>query len=477
MKLQFGAALALSWAASLASADSSPSVLTIPIQKTYTGADSAPSVLKMYAAASQAALTRWSNSYSASRSFAATDSISPNALVDLGDSAYLGPVAIGTPAQLFFVDFDTGSNRLWVRGSQCRACIYPGGSPAYNPLLSSTAQVTNMGEGQLYGLGSENGTLVYDNVQFGGYTSTAQIFSDVFQVDQTFQQQIQGGMDGIAGLAFNERATTSSANYIYETVVQGLIRRGAIKSPMFAMWLNGSSSGNVQYPGGEFTLGGYNTQRFQGSITWLPIDYIPGTTSRYFWAHNLTSIKVGSTSINTNQVGILDTGTSLLVIDQASFTNVIQPGLGINITTQVFQGQSLFVVNCQDVKPTLPDIVIYLQGNPFPVSYQQYIAYDPVNKICILALQVAADLPGWILGDIFLRQYYSIFDHGSARSGLAPVAGNSLPIQPPGLPTTPIQPNSNNGNNKDPNSKSGALGSQASLGGALLGAVVAAFFL
>jgi hypothetical protein len=40
---------------------------------------------------------------------------------------------------------------------------------------------------------------------------------------------------------------------------------------------------------------------------------------------------------------------------------------------------------------------------------------------CLLGVMAMADLPfeGFILGDVFIRQYYTIFDYGGSRVGFA----------------------------------------------------------
>lgn len=80
-------------------------------------------------------------SNSSSTGFALPPGIAKRGGVSLTDveegTEWTGEITIGTPAQKFVVDFDTGSSDLWVAGSSCSQC---GSHATYNPSKSSTSQ-------------------------------------------------------------------------------------------------------------------------------------------------------------------------------------------------------------------------------------------------------------------------------------------------------------------------------------------------
>uniref|UniRef100_A0A8D0VAW4 Peptidase A1 domain-containing protein n=1 Tax=Sus scrofa TaxID=9823 RepID=A0A8D0VAW4_PIG len=107
---------------------------------------------------------------------------------------------------------------------------------------------------------------------------------------------------------------------------------------------------------------------------------------------------------------IMDTGTTLL--------------LGPSKEDQVSQPLSLFVqqyvVPC-NARNVLPDIVFTINNVDYPVPVR---AYDASNNLCYSGfndiMDTLSESEFWILGDVFLRVYFTVFDRGQNRIGLAP---------------------------------------------------------
>jgi hypothetical protein len=90
-------------------------------------------------------------------------------------------------------------------------------------------------------------------------------------------------------------------------------------------------------------------------------------------------------------------------------------------------GYREYVVLCNLVK-FLPTIQIKIGGRDFELKPDDYILKTSEEGIdlCIVGIS-GIDLPPsigplWILGDVFIGRYYSVFDHANKRVGLADAA-------------------------------------------------------
>ncbi|XP_066110118.1 pepsin F-like [Saccopteryx bilineata] len=312
------------------------------------------------------------------------------------DLYYVGSIRIGTPPQEFQVIFDTGSADLWVPSIYCSspACLK---HSTFDPRRSSTFQKTNQPIELHYGSGSMTGVLGYDTVQIGELVDTAQAFG--LSRTESSKSLEYGAFDGILGLSYPNIALRGTL-----PVFDNMWKQGLISQNLFAFYLSSNEK-----KGSVVMFGGVDHSYYKGDLKWVPV------TKQGYWQISVDSISVNGKVIACDGgcQAIVDTGTSLLIGPRYSVFNILKT---INAWTTK-TGEHM--VNCNAMN-TLPDIVITINGIRYPVPASAYIRQSDVN-ICYSNFEdTLGNIDLWILGDVFLRLYFTVFDRANNRVGLAP---------------------------------------------------------
>ncbi|XP_005496845.1 pepsin A-like [Zonotrichia leucophrys gambelii] len=309
------------------------------------------------------------------------------------DDEYFGTISIGTPPQEFTVVFDTGSSNLWVPSVFCS-------SPAcrnhnrFNPAESSTFLSTNDTLFIAYGTGSMTGVLGYDTVDVAGINVRNQIFGLAETEPGDFFYYTP--FDGILGLAFPSIASSGATPVFDNMMTENLVDRN-----LFSVYLSRDDEG------GSFVLFGaidpYYTTR---GISWIPL------SAETYWQISMQSVSVSGTPVacSSGCQAIVDTGTTLLAVPIRAFRTLMR----------LLGASSSGEISCEAVR-NLPSLIFHINGKQFPVPPRAYVLRS--NGYCSLALQ-GMDVPTeegelWILGDVFIREYYVIFDRANNKVGLS----------------------------------------------------------
>jgi hypothetical protein len=316
---------------------------------------------------------------------------------DYENSQYYGEISIGTPAQNFEVIFDTGSSNLWVPNVDCSANC--GGSilfkkSKYNSAKSKTYVANGTVFDIEYGSGPVNGFFSQDRVTAGGVTVKSQSFAEVTNATGLGAAYKLGKFDGILGLGFDSISVEGATTWFHNAINQG-----AVSEPVFAFYL-----GN--YEDGELTFGGSDTAHYTGSISYISL------LSATYWEVKLSGVNIDGSSYTSAAKAIIDSGTSLITGPSADIKKIA------NLVNATVIAGVEYLVSC---KATLPTIEFVIDGKSFTLSGTDYILES--NGECILAfegLDIESPIgPLWILGDVFMRKYYTIFDYTNERVGIA----------------------------------------------------------
>jgi len=311
------------------------------------------------------------------------------------NAQYFSEIEIGTPPQKFKVILDTGSSNLWVPSKQCGsiACYL---HSKYDSGASSTFKANQTRFEITYGSGSLSGFVSQDTVKIGDLTIKKQDFAEA--TSEPGLAFAFGRFDGILGLGYD----TISVNKIVPPFYQ-MVNQGLLDEPVFAFYLGSTDQES------EVVFGGTDKDHYTGKMFTLPI------RRKAYWEVAFDSITFGKDTAGFDNMGaILDTGTSLIALP-TTVADLLNSQIGAK---KSYNGQ--FTVECSK-RDSLPDLTFTLSGHDFTIGPYDYIL--EVSGSCISAF-MGMDFPEpvgplAILGDAFLRRWYSVYDLDKNTVGLA----------------------------------------------------------
>jgi cathepsin D len=324
------------------------------------------------------------------------------------NAQYYGPLTIGTPSQTFSILFDTGSSNLWV---PCKGCpvtdIACQLHSKFDCSASSTCNQTTTAFAIQYGSGSLKGHVDYDRVCFGGDATSMCVKNQGFAcaTAEPGLAFVAAKFDGILGMGY-PRISVDNLTTPFQTLMQD---KTLCPKGVFSFWLARTGSTST---GGELTLCGTDPSHYTGTIAYEKV------TREAYWQFGVDSVTVNGQTIDTSFQAIADTGTSLLVGPTDKIT-AIQQAIG---ATPIGRGE--YMVDCSTIS-SLPPVTFKLGGQSFTLQGVDYVLQvSQLGQTVCLSGFMGMDIPPpagplWILGDVFIGKFYTVFDADNNQVGFA----------------------------------------------------------
>lgn len=322
-----------------------------------------------------------------------TQTLSAAISEDALDYSYFSSMTFGSKGQSLYMLLDTGSSDTWVMGTDCKSTAC-GNHNTFGKVNSDTLKITTAPFSDVYGTGNVSGVIVTDNVQLAGMNIPL-----TFGVAGTVSDHFASyPMDGLLGLGRPSGSTLNAP-----TFMQALINAKLLPGNIFGLSLQRHSDGTMD---GEINFGAPDKSKYSGDLAYMQ------TTNKDNWEIPVDDVVVGGVPCKlTGNTAIVDTGTSQMFLPplQAKILFSKIPG-SQQVDTETWH------VPCD----TTTSIEMVFGKVPFGISPADYVG-NPVTggTMCactIFGVKIQTDTQ-WLLGDVFLKNVYSVFDSDKARIG------------------------------------------------------------
>ncbi|KAG1769878.1 acid protease [Suillus placidus] len=321
---------------------------------------------------------------------------------------YTTSVGVGSPPTYYNLVVDTGSSNTFV-----------GTGTKY--VQTSTSIFTGEDVNVTYGTGYFSGFEYLDQVMLApGFVITNQSIGDALSYAD-FE-----GVDGIVGVGpviLTEGTLSPSTNELIPTVMNNALSQGLITEEVLGVSFAPATSYNDT--NGALTYGGIDSSLYTGEITYTPVT--PTYPAGYYWGINITDATYGSavTVIPTSTAGIVDTGTTLVLLADDFFESYLRaiPGAKIDPSTGLMTVPATSVSEIQTLNFTIDGTIFSMDAAAQLIPIDQNTAWGlSKNKqygvVSYLGTNSGEGLD-FIIGQKFMEKYYAVFDADSNRVGLA----------------------------------------------------------
>jgi hypothetical protein len=330
-------------------------------------------------------------------------------------SEYFGEMAIGTPKQHLRMVFDTGSGNLIVPSVGCVAPACKSHTRFDANASETSSVVVSADEDYVatasnrqrprdsvtvtFGTGEVSGVFVRDKVCVGSLCSPMNFITATNESDDPFKDV---PFDGIVGLGLPQLAEAQEFS-----IMDVFVKKRILKQNLFSVFFARGSDEDS-----EILFGDVRQERMETPLVWAPV------TNPGYWQVALKDLAFGDTPLGLCGVAgchaAVDTGTALLAGPARLIRQLVE---------------KLRVASDCSNFDSLPNLSFLLSGGVvLHLSPADYV--EKSSDGCILGL-MALDIPAprgplFILGDPFLRKYYTVYDRERLRVGFA-LAKHSQP--------------------------------------------------
>lgn len=300
---------------------------------------------------------------------------------------------------------------MWVPDSLCD----PGPSPScavqnlyHNQSSSTFVSACPLLRCELvlpYGSGTVLGELSQETVTVGGLALPTTTFGRVTLEPGPLDEWGAPVMDGILGLAYPIIAMPIFS--FLAGPMDEMISRKLLPADLFSVFLSSTDNSTDSF----FAFGEVDATAFIPPLITVP--FTPLQAELGYWATSVAYIAVGGVPQpgTSDVIGVIDTGTSLIAGPPAVVNPIIAQ---INASTDCSNLASLpNITIAMTISSGVADFV--LTPADYTVRIPGGAGGGPDTCSCGLFAFDAGEglLPLWILGDTFLRTYYSVFDRAN----------------------------------------------------------------